>query len=226
MLSQARKVLVIEPHPDDLVIGCGGLARKLVEQGTHIHCLLMSAVPPAYRKIYDETGDYASYDGAARMREAERAAEILGIAGRSTAFGHDWHHRLDAMPRSELITAIEAAVRRENPDLILIPERSFNQDHVAVFEAFQAVMRPHFFRGMVLAYETTMEREFEPNVIVPLTPEQMKTKLEACNAYKSQLGTPNHLFSLETMEISMRYRGRLVYAEAAEAFRLIRATFM
>lgn len=226
MFSEVKSVLVMEPHPDDLVIGCGGLVQKLVANGAHVHCLLMSEVPPHYRKIYDESGAYTEYDGTSRMLEAERAANILGVAGRSTAFGHEWHHKLDALPRGDLISAMEKVVREQQPDLVLVPERSFNQDHVAVFEAFQAVMRPHFYRGMVLAYETTMEREFEPNVLVSLTDQEVATKLEACKAYKSQLGTANHLFSLETMELSMRYRGRLIYADAAEAFRLVRATYL
>lgn len=225
MLSEVKRVLVLEPHPDDLVIGCGGLTQRLVAAGARVHCLLMSAVPPQYRKIYDESGSYVTYDGAGRMAEAESAARILGLSSRSIAFGHEWHHKLDAMPRGDLIAAIEKSIREQQPDLVLVPERSFNQDHIAVFEAFQAVMRPHFYRGLVLAYETTMEREFEPNVVVSLTPEQVQRKLEACAVYKSQLGTPNHLFSLETMELAMRYRGRLIYADAAEAFRLIHAAY-
>jgi LmbE family N-acetylglucosaminyl deacetylase len=225
MLSRVKSALILEPHPDDLVIGCGGLTQKLVAQGATVHCLLMTAVPPSYRKIYDDRGDYRSYDGETRMREAERAASILGVASRQTAFGHEWHHKLDAMPRCDLIAGIEKAVRERKPDLLLVPERSFNQDHIAVFEAVQAVMRPHFYRGMVLAYETTMEREFEPNILVPLTEEQVATKLAACRAYETQLGTANHLFSLETMELAMRYRGRLAYASAAEAFKLIRASY-
>jgi N-acetylglucosamine malate deacetylase 1 len=225
MLSRVRSALVLEPHPDDLVIGCGGLTQKLVGQGATVHCLLMSAVPPSYRKIYDDRGDYKAYGGDVRMKEAERAAKILGVSTRSTAFGHEWHHKLDAMPRADLITAIEKTVRERKPDLLLVPERSFNQDHIAVFEAVQAVMRPHFYRGMVLAYETTMEREFEPNVLVPLTEQEVTTKLAACKAYETQLGSKNHLFSMETMELAMRYRGRLAYTDAAEAFRLIRASF-
>lgn len=225
MLESIESVLVLEPHPDDLVIGCGGLVQKLSARGAEVHCLQMSEVPPAYRKIYDESGEYLEYGGDVRMREAERASRILGVSGRSIAFGHDWHHKLDSLPRGELIGALEESVRKSCPDLVLVPERSFNQDHIAVFEAFQAVMRPHFYRGMVLAYETTMEREFEPNVLVPLDEEQVQRKLAACAAYETQLGTANHLFSLETMELSMRYRGRLVYASAAEAFRLIRGLF-
>lgn len=225
MLRAVERVLVLEPHPDDLVIGCRGLALKLREQGASVHCLLMSEVPPSYRKIYDEGGGYCGYEGSTRMLEADAAARILGLAGRKTAFGHEWHHKLDNMPRSDLVSAMEASIREINPDLVLVPERSYNQDHIAVHEAFKVVMRPHFYRGMVLAYETTMEREFEPNVLVPLSEDQMRVKLEACKVYKTQLGTPNHLFSLETMELAMRYRGRLVYSDAAEAFRLLRGVF-
>ena len=225
MLSKIENVLVLEPHPDDLVIGCGGLVQKLVEQGSNVHCLLMSDVPPEYKKIYDDKGKYEAYLGSTRMAEAEEASRILGLSSRSVAFEHKWHHKLDALPRSELISAIENSIREHDSDLLLVPERSFNQDHIAVYEAVQAVMRPHFFRGMVLAYETTMEREFEPNVIVSLTDEQVARKLEACRAYKTQLGTDNHLFSVETMELTMKYRGKLAFADAAEAFRLVRGTF-
>ncbi len=226
MLNHVKRALVIEPHPDDLVIGCGGITQKLIAQGADVHCLLMSHVPPNYRKIYDDSGKYSEYDGNSRMLEADKAAGILGLSERSIAFGHEWHHKLDAMPLSDLVSAMEACVREQEPDLVLVPERSFNQDHIAVYEAFKVVMRPHFFRGTVLAYETTMEREFEPNVLVPLTDAQMATKLEACKAYKSQLGTPNHLFSLETMELAMRYRGRLLYTDGAEAFRLVRGAYL
>ncbi len=226
MLSHIKRALVLEPHPDDLVIGCGGITQKLIAQGADVHCMLMSHVPPNYRKIYDDSGKYSEYAGDDRMVEADEAARILGLGKRTIAFGHEWHHKLDALPLSDLVSAIETCVREQNPDLVLVPERSFNQDHIAVYEAFKVVMRPHFFRGTVLAYETTMEREFEPNVLVPLTKEQMETKLEACKAYESQLGTPNHLFSLETMELAMRYRGRLLYTDAAEAFRLVRGAYM
>ena len=213
---------MLEPHPDDLAIGCGGLVQRLVEQGAEVRALLMSEVPSAYPKIRDQSAQYATYAGVDRMREAQKADELLGVAHRSVAFGPEWHHRLDAMPAAELIQALEEHVANQQPDLVLVPARSYNQDHRAVFDAFQAVMRPHFYRGMVLAYETTMEPDFEPTVLVPLNEEQLRRKLMVCEQYKTQLGSPEHLFSLETVELSARYRGRLAYTSAAEAFQLLR----
>jgi hypothetical protein len=69
-----------------------------------------------------------------------------------------------------------------------------------------------------------MERDFEPNVIVSLSDEGLARKLAACRQYQTQLGTPEHLFSLDTIELTARHRGRLAYTAAAEAFQLLRAT--
>ena len=222
MLSSVSRVLVLEPHPDDLAIGCSGLVQRLADQGAEVRVLLMSEVPSTYRKIHHAPAQYAEYAGVDRMQEAGRADELLGVRHRSVAFGPEWHHRLDALPTAELIQALEEHVRAQQPDLVLVPARSYNQDHRAVFDAFQAVMRPHFYRGMVLAYETTMERDFEPTVLVPLSEDQLQRKLAVCEQYQTQLGCPEHLFSLETIELSARYRGRLAYTSAAEAFQLLR----
>ena len=225
MLTTVTRALVLEPHPDDLAIGCAGLLQRLADQGAEVHSLLLSGVPATYPKIYDDSREYQDYAGDVRMREAAAVDRILGLDSRSVAFGHEWHHRLDALPAADLIGAIEKCVSSVAADLVLVPARSYNQDHRAVFDAFQAVMRPHFYRGMALAYETTMERDFEPNVIVPLTAEQLERKLEACGVFATQLGSSEHLFSLDTIELAARYRGRLAYAAAAEAFQLIRGTY-
>lgn len=225
MLATVTRALVLEPHPDDLVIGCGGMVQRLVAQGADVHGLLLSEVPEKYTKIYARSTGYASYAGEDRMLEAEAADTILGVDGRTIAFGPEWHHQLDAMPAADLIRALEECVARVRPDLVLVPARSYNQDHRAVHDAFQAVMRPHFYRGTVLAYETTMERDFEPDVLVSLTTAQLERKLDACRQYQTQLGQAEHLFSLDTIELSARYRGRLAYTAAAEAFQLIRGTW-
>jgi LmbE family N-acetylglucosaminyl deacetylase len=225
LLTTVTRALVLEPHPDDLVIGCAGLLQRLADQGAEVHSLLLSEVPATYSKIYDDSGAYQEYAGDVRMREVAAADQILGLDGRTVAFGSEWHHRLDALPAADLIRAIEECVSDTGADLVLVPARSYNQDHRAVFDAFQAVMRPHFYRGMALAYETTMERDFEPNVVVPLTAEQVERKLEACGAFVTQLGSAEHLFSLDTIELAARYRGRLAYATAAEAFQLLRGIY-
>ena len=54
MLTTVTRALVLEPHPDDLVIGCAGLLQRLIDQGAEVHSLLLSEVPATYSKIYDD----------------------------------------------------------------------------------------------------------------------------------------------------------------------------
>src|SRR5688500_615496 len=123
MLSSVTRALVLEPHPDDLAIGCSGVVQRPLEQDAEVQVLLTAEVPPKYSKIYDESATYAEYAGDDRMREAESADRILGVRRRSVAFGSEWHHRLDALPAAELIQSLEEHVAGFAPDLVLVPAR-------------------------------------------------------------------------------------------------------
>jgi N-acetylglucosamine malate deacetylase 1 len=225
MLDRVRRALVVEPHPDDLAIGAGGLIRRLVDGGCEVHSLQLSEVPEEYRKTKVGDGAYEQYAGATRAAEAAAADTILGVSSRTVVFGQQWHHQLDRLALSEVISAMETFVLAMGCDLVLIPARSYNQDHRVAHDAFKAVMRPHLYAGPVLAYETTHEREFHPNFLVPLTEEHLGVKVEACAQFQTQLGAAAHLFSVESVEVGARYRGREVFASAAEAFELIRGGY-
>ncbi len=41
-LFQSKRVVIVAPHPDDEVLGCGGLMQQLVEQNCHIVILAVS----------------------------------------------------------------------------------------------------------------------------------------------------------------------------------------
>src|SRR3989338_1553250 len=225
ILDGIKRALIIEPHADDLVIGCGGVIQFLVEREIEIFSILLSPSPKIYEKIKNDAMSYVEYSWEDRFKELKRAMDILGFSDVDIPFldnAESVHHKLDTIPQYELIKILEEKVKRCSPDLVFIPEKSYNQDHRTINDAFMTVVRQHFYNGTVLAYETTMEMDFEPNCLVPLSDKQFKKKIDACKCYETQLGCSRHLFSLETMEISMRYRGRLVFSDYGEAFRVVR----
>lgn len=66
-------VLVLAPHPDDEVFGCGGAIMRHVAQGEHVHVVIVTdggALP-------GEHSDRESYVGV-RQQESIRASGILG----------------------------------------------------------------------------------------------------------------------------------------------------
>jgi LmbE family N-acetylglucosaminyl deacetylase len=70
-----KNILIISPHPDDMEIGMGGTVTKFIAQGFNIVSLVVtdgrrSTNPQGYSE--DELAEI-------RKREAEEAADILGI---------------------------------------------------------------------------------------------------------------------------------------------------
>ena len=69
VLSEIRSVLCVAPHPDDEVLGCGGLLSLLAAAGCSVHILILSAGERAL-------GDESSELGSDRIQESARASAV------------------------------------------------------------------------------------------------------------------------------------------------------
>ena len=135
---EARRVLVLAPHFDDEILGCGGLLLALREQGAAVHLLFLSS-----------SGALAREDGrpaaaADRRLYAERrrqeAAAVAAELGASMAeLGLDdgaLAQQLDA-----LAAGIGAALHEQQPDLVLLPSPlEVSRDHRATFAAVHQLL--------------------------------------------------------------------------------------
>ena len=216
------KVLVIAPHPDDEVLGCGGTIRKHVLGGDEVYlCIVTKAYSPEWPE--DEV--------------KERKEEVLGV---NAILGIEKTHfldlptvRLDTMPQKELNDSIARVVEKVKPEVIYIPHKGdVNKDHRLVFEAAMVALRP--LKGntvsRIFCYETLSETEwgapdadsfFVPNVYVNIT-DTLETKLAAMSAYRTELKDYPHPRSLEMLKILAQKRGSEAGLDAAEAFMLVR----
>ncbi|MCL4836668.1 MAG: PIG-L family deacetylase [Thermoanaerobaculia bacterium] len=131
----SRETLVIAPHPDDEVLGCGGLVAGLAAAGTSVRVVFLSDGGGGEEPIEDRPA-YA----AARRGEAREAAERLGIAEVEHLDLPDG--RLEqSLP--ELVEALQQRLSVRPPDLLLVPspaERS--ADHRAAFAALHRLLAP------------------------------------------------------------------------------------
>lgn len=227
-----ERLLVISPHPDDEVIGCGGLIAKAKDEG--------SEVLVQYLTVGD-THDYSANgfsSAAERTAEVAKVAELLAFDDWDVALpGNDHHLRLDTLAQRELIGLLEAGARlsiqRSRPSVVLIPQRcSYNQDHRVVAQAAMTCLRPvgpqHRFRPQaVLAYEQIADQwnvgdGLAPNLFVELTRSQMDRKLDAMSAYVSQQRTHPHTRSREALESMAGFRGAHSGVAFAEAYHCLR----
>jgi LmbE family N-acetylglucosaminyl deacetylase len=131
----AVATLVLAPHFDDEVLGCGGLVRKLVAAGAPVHVLFLTDGSGGMEAIDDRTA-YA----ARRRREAQAVATLLGCAGIEVLAIRDGAL---AAGRDEAAAAIRERLLALRPGLLLVPSPlEISDDHRAAFAALHDVLAP------------------------------------------------------------------------------------
>lgn len=129
------RTLVLAPHFDDEVLGCGGLIRKLVAAGAPVQVLFLTDGSGGIEEI-DDRPTYA----ARRRREAEQVVRLLGCSGMEVLGIRDGEL---AGGRSEAAAAIRKRLLEQRPDLVLVPSPlEISEDHRAAFAALFDVLSP------------------------------------------------------------------------------------
>lgn len=225
------RVLVIAPHPDDEVIGCGGTISKVKEAGgsVFVHFLTVG-----------DTNDLsaAGFSGAdERAVETQAAMDLLGVDDHAITFvGSEYHLRLDAMAQHELVSAIErtspTSVQAVQPDLVMLPSfESYNQDHRAAARATMTALRPTGGQahepGLVWVYEQPSDQWNPgavptPNIFVGLDEEHVAQKLDALKLYATQWREPPNSRSADAIRGLAALRGAQAGTPLAEAFQCLR----
>ena len=215
-------ILVLATHPDDEVLGCGGVIARHTSRGDRVDVLVVTRGAPDL---------YAEDQVKALRKELETAHAILGV---NAAHFLDFPApKLDLVPAHELADAIGEQCRALQPATVYIPHRGdLHSDHRKVFAAALVAVRPIGRPSVrkVLSYETLSETEwaapvaedaFLPSVFVDISA-FLEKKAQATAAYRSQVKEFPHPRSLQAVEALARLRGSTAGVPAAEAFQLIR----
>jgi LmbE family N-acetylglucosaminyl deacetylase len=225
--------LIIAPHPDDEVFGCGGLIHRLKTNHSKVYVLYVTV---GTTQDFSPHGDSTAQE---RIDNIKQVSQSLGLDGYSIAMpGNDYHLRLDAVPQKDLIHAIERGgelcLEELHPEIVLTPSISdYNQDHRAVGNATISAVRPasqkyKSFQPVVLTYELPYQQWDAtnnppiPGLYVKLSDEDLEAKIAALQCYKSQLKAPESPLSVHGVKTLAAYRGLQCGAAAAEAFHVKR----
>ncbi|WP_198165380.1 PIG-L deacetylase family protein [Nocardia fusca] len=231
-----QRVLVIAAHPDDEVIGCGGLLSRVKREGGQVHVLYMAV---------DDLIEYSPAGGSTaeqRMAEIERVAEFLSLdSWHAACIGERRTPRLDALPRCELVDLLEgrpehgAALPVLRPTVVVAPEvTSYNQDHRAVGQAVLTALRPGPDRWrhqprLVLAYEQVADfwsgastAPHPRNFFVELSASDVDRKIAALRLHESQWRDHPHTRSEAALRGLAAVRGAQSGTRYAEAFHCLR----
>lgn len=222
-----RRVLVVAAHPDDEVLGCGATIAKYVQQGSDIHVMIL-AEGITSREITRDREKHT--DELGRLQCAAKTAnDILGV---TSLMIHDYpDNRMDSINLLDIIKVIENHIEQIKPSAILTHGASdVNIDHRRIHEAVVTACRPTPQNRVdtLLFFEIpsstewqvpTLTSYFMPNWFEDVS-STLNVKLEALNAYESELRPWPHPRSLKAAECLARWRGATIGVDAAEAFML------
>ena len=219
------KALIIAPHMDDEVLGCGGTIARHVQAKDDVFVCFVA------HRIYDHEFDQEKND--LQKQHALKAKEALGYK-ENVFFGLN-DERLDSSVQ-DIIIPLEKYVSRIKPDSVYCPfYMDNNQDHRAVFDAARVVLRPAAtpFIKSVCMYETPSSTEqspnlpeynFLPNIYMNITG-YIDKKIEAFKCYETEARLYPHPRSIDALKVLAKKRGTEIGFDYAESFMAVRKRY-
>jgi LmbE family N-acetylglucosaminyl deacetylase len=215
----SKNVLVIAAHPDDEILGCGGVVALHTKKGDHVTSLIVCE------------GDSLRYDDISQIHQDQifEAAKVLGVNDvRSLKFPDQ---KLETVVLTDLIEPILEIIREIKPQIVYCQYGGdVNRDHQILFEAILVATRPtELFIETVYAFDTASStewgypRSFNPDTWVDIS-STLDVKLSAMAKYKTELRNYPHPRSLKALKNKAYSAGNQHLMGAAETFMTIRRT--
>tara|TARA_B100001059_G_scaffold133721_1_gene133920 strand:- start:3602 stop:4288 length:687 start_codon:yes stop_codon:yes gene_type:complete len=223
-----NRVLIIAAHPDDDILGCGGLMSKYRNQ-------------IEFKVIFIAEGSSCRFDKI--DIESENTQKIIknrnsfGIKALNYLGVKNYHFynlpcgRLDQVSIIEINKIIENEINKFKPDTVFTHSfEDTNNDHIIVHRATQMATRPgaRTFVEKLYSYEILSSTEwrfnktFSPNYFESLSEIDVENKWSALEKYISEIKEYPYPRSREGIFTLAKYRGIQSANKHAEAFQLIR----
>lgn len=220
-----KRILVVAPHCDDEVLGCGGTMAKLTNAGHDVTVLMITNGNIGAPELFSKE------DTENNRKEAIKACDRLGV--KKVEFLDFPAPRLDTIASYKLSKAIKDIIFKYEIHTMYIPHRGdIHHDHAVTYDCSLVAARP--IDGCpirkILAYETLSETEWaaplQNNAFIPTIFEDITDfidlKIDAFQEYRSQVKIFPHSRSIESIRALSMHRGVTVGVKFAESFMLVR----
>lgn len=169
---EKQRLLVIAVHPDDEVLGCGGLIAAMLARGAAVTVVVVS-------------DGALGGDPAVRERESAAAARVLAADAAPPALVF-WRFPDRGLASSDDLTArLQQLVSDSQADCVLLPSPfEVHPDHRALCLAGLAALQAAGASIETLCYE--VGQPLMPDLLVDITP-QIERKMAALRCFGSQL---------------------------------------
>jgi len=178
---RGERLLVLAPHPDDEVIGCGGLLALHLRDGRQVLVMIV-------------TDGSEAGDATVREQESKDGLSVLGTVSPEFLHFHDRHLADEA---EELKTQLREILASFKPDLIAVPSPvEIHPDHAALSRAFCELIQQDdsLFASLAVARIVFYEVSYpiRPNALLDITTVAAK-KYAAIAVHASQLAVRDYV---------------------------------
>jgi LmbE family N-acetylglucosaminyl deacetylase len=219
------RTLIVAPHPDDELLGCGGTLLRRVSEGSNVGWLLLTAL--------------TKERGWSDQRIIQRTAEIQQVRQGLKIDAHHFYSlnfptaELDQISMTKLVGEISNVFIDFEPNEVLLPHPGdVHSDHRVAFEAASACTKWFRYPSVkrVMTYETLsesdfglnpVEQSFRPNLFVNVS-DYLDFKLKLISIYKSEIGDHPFPRSLDSIRALALLRGAQMGVKYAEGFQVLK----
>lgn len=199
-----ESVVVLSPHPDDDVFGCGGVIQKHLNRGHRVSVVYLCNGCNGIK------GASKQEAAGRRTDEARSALAVLGVRAADAYFMGVDDDRLKVTKPT--IAKLGSILSEISPDLIYVP--SFTDNHSDHYQTNLLLKQVGIGPCTIAGYEIWTPHI--PNRIVDIS-DEVDRKIKAMREHGSQLNELNYLdgiVSLNRYRACMYPKQRFAYAES------------
>ena len=111
-----NNILIIAPHADDELLGCGATIAKKIDNGDNVYVLVMTNAHIGAPELFSEDNIYTV------RAEAKKAHAFLGI--KETVFLDFPAPKLDQQPSYQMSIEISKVIQKFQIDIVYVPHLS------------------------------------------------------------------------------------------------------
>jgi len=201
------KILILSPHTDDAEIGAGGTIYKFKSKNE----LLWVVFSTCEDSLPEDMPNGMLVD------EFDKVIKFLDI--QTNVFNYRVR-KLDEH-RQEILEHLIRIKETFKPELVIGPSlNDFHQDHKVVANE---MVRAFKTSASIICYELPWNNiQFNTQMFVRLTKEQIEQKIKILSFYKSQMSLRGYPFTKDYIKGLATVRGTQINQKYAEAFEVIR----